>query len=91
MILTAENRKNLGEEPVPVPLCPPQIPHGPTRGRLGESLATYRLSHDTATSGRSRIAINCSSRDHGLGNSALRNTYDSRVQNALATWTAERV
>jgi hypothetical protein len=21
----------LGEEPVPVPLCPPQIPHGPTR------------------------------------------------------------
>jgi hypothetical protein len=23
----------LGEKPVPVPLCPPQIPHGPTRTR----------------------------------------------------------
>jgi hypothetical protein len=30
MILTEET-KELGEEPVPLPLCPPQIPHGLTR------------------------------------------------------------
>jgi hypothetical protein len=28
MKLTGENRQ-LGEKPVTVPLCPPQIPHGP--------------------------------------------------------------
>jgi hypothetical protein len=27
MKLTGENRR-LGEKPVPVPLCPPQTPHG---------------------------------------------------------------
>jgi hypothetical protein len=26
MILTGENQRTLGENPVPVPLCPPQIP-----------------------------------------------------------------
>jgi hypothetical protein len=30
MKLTRENRQ-LGEKPVPVPLCPPQTPHGLTR------------------------------------------------------------
>jgi hypothetical protein len=30
MKLTGENRQ-LGEKPVPVPLCPPQISHGLTR------------------------------------------------------------
>jgi hypothetical protein len=33
----------LGEKPVPVTLCPPQIPHGLT------GLATNRLSHGTVT------------------------------------------
>ena len=27
----------LGESPVPVPLCPPQVPHGPTRDRARAS------------------------------------------------------
>jgi hypothetical protein len=42
----------LGEKPVPVPLCPPQIPHGPTPGSnpglRGEMTATNRLSHGAA-------------------------------------------
>jgi hypothetical protein len=32
MKLTGENRQ-LGEKPVPLPLCPPQISHGLTRDR----------------------------------------------------------
>jgi hypothetical protein len=32
MKLTGENRQ-LGEKPVPVPLCPPQISHGLSRDR----------------------------------------------------------
>jgi hypothetical protein len=47
---TGENRQ-LGEKPIPVPLCPPQISHGPfwdrTPGLRGERLATNRLSHGT--------------------------------------------
>jgi hypothetical protein len=42
----------LGEKPVPVPLCPPQIPHGPTPGSnpslRSERPVTNRLSHGTA-------------------------------------------
>jgi hypothetical protein len=41
-----------GEKPVPVPLCPSQIPHGLTRGSnpglRGEWPATNSLSHGTA-------------------------------------------
>jgi hypothetical protein len=48
---TGENRQ-LGEKPVPVPLCPPQISHGldlrSNPGLLGERPATNRLSHGTA-------------------------------------------
>jgi hypothetical protein len=51
MKLTGENRQ-LGEKPVPVPLCPPQISHGldlgPNPGLRGERPATNRLSHGTA-------------------------------------------
>jgi hypothetical protein len=49
MKLTGENRQR-GEKPVPVPLCPPQTPHGLTRdpGLRGERPATNRLSHGTA-------------------------------------------
>jgi hypothetical protein len=51
MKLTGENRQ-LGEKPVPVPLCPPQISHGLTPrsnpGLRGERPATNRLSHGTA-------------------------------------------
>jgi hypothetical protein len=42
----------LGEKPVPVPFCPPQIPYGLTRDRTrglrGGRPATNRLRHDTA-------------------------------------------
>jgi hypothetical protein len=52
MKLTGENRQ-LGEKPVPVPLCPPQISHGlylgSNPGLRGERPATNRLSHGTAT------------------------------------------
>jgi hypothetical protein len=51
MKLTGENRQ-LGEKPVPVPLCPPQNPHGLTRDRTpglrSGRPATNRLSHGTA-------------------------------------------
>jgi hypothetical protein len=51
MKLTGENRQ-LGEIPVPVPLCPPQISHGldlgSNPGLRGERPATNRLSHGTA-------------------------------------------
>jgi hypothetical protein len=36
-ILTGENRRTRKKKPVPVPLCPPQIPHGLTRARTGDS------------------------------------------------------
>jgi hypothetical protein len=53
MKLTGENRQ-LGEKPVPVPLCPPQISHGldlgSNPGLRGERPATNRLSHGTAPS-----------------------------------------
>jgi hypothetical protein len=38
----------LGENTVPVPICPPQIPHGLNPGLRGERPATNRLSHGTA-------------------------------------------
>jgi hypothetical protein len=48
---TGENRQ-LGEKPVPVPLCPPQTPHGldlgSNPGLRGERPATNHLSHGTA-------------------------------------------
>ena len=48
---TGENRQ-LGEKPIPVPLCPPQISHGldlrSNPGLRGERPATNRLSHGTA-------------------------------------------
>jgi hypothetical protein len=47
MKLTGENRSTRGK-PVPVPLCPPQIPHGFTRDRARASSATNRLSHGAA-------------------------------------------
>jgi hypothetical protein len=44
--------KVVGEKSVLVPLCPPQIPHGQTRGSSpglrGERPATNHLSHGTA-------------------------------------------
>jgi hypothetical protein len=52
MKLTGENRQ-LGEKPVPVPLCPPQISHGlalgSNPGLRGERPATNRLSLGTAS------------------------------------------
>jgi hypothetical protein len=44
-----QRKTELGEKPVPVPLCPPEI--NPTRSHLGlrgEKLATNRLSYGTA-------------------------------------------
>ena len=46
-----ENRQ-LGEKPVPVPLCPPQISRGLDLGLRGERPATNRLSHGTAITGK---------------------------------------
>jgi hypothetical protein len=37
MKLTGEKTEELGEKPVLVPLCPPQIPHGQTRDRTRPS------------------------------------------------------
>jgi hypothetical protein len=43
--------EELGEKPVPVPLCPPQIPHGSTRARTrvyaarGRRLTTWAMAH----------------------------------------------
>jgi hypothetical protein len=37
MKLTGGNRSTRGKKPVPVPLCPPQIPHGLTRDRTRAS------------------------------------------------------
>jgi hypothetical protein len=55
---TGENRQ-LGEKPVPVPLCPPQISHGldlgSNQGLRGERSATNRLSHGTAYQNTSNI------------------------------------
>jgi hypothetical protein len=51
MKLTGENQSTR-EKPVPVPLCPPQIPHGLTRDRTrglrGGRPVTNRLSRGTA-------------------------------------------
>jgi hypothetical protein len=51
MKLAGENRQ-LGEKPVSVPLCPPQISHGldlgSNPGLRGERPATNRLSRGTA-------------------------------------------
>jgi hypothetical protein len=53
MKLTGENRQ-LGEKPVSVPLCPPQISYGldlgSNPGLRGERPATNCLSHGTAKS-----------------------------------------
>jgi hypothetical protein len=51
---TGENRQ-LGEKPVPVPLCPPKFSQsgldlGSNPGLRGERPATNRLSHGTAYS-----------------------------------------
>ena len=34
--------KLTGDKPVPVPLCPPQIPHEPTRGQAQASVVEGR-------------------------------------------------
>jgi hypothetical protein len=40
-----EKTEVLGEKPVPVPLCPPQIPHGLTRDRtLASAVGGRRLT-----------------------------------------------
>jgi hypothetical protein len=47
-----EKTEELGEKPVPVPLCPPKIPYGLTRGvnpgLSGDRPATNDLCHGTA-------------------------------------------
>jgi hypothetical protein len=40
--------KYSGEKPVPVPFCPPQIPHGPTRDRTRASAVGGRRLIATA-------------------------------------------
>jgi hypothetical protein len=52
MKLTGENRSTREKKPVPVQVCPPQIPHGLTPGSNSdlhdERPATNSLSHGTA-------------------------------------------
>jgi hypothetical protein len=54
MILTGENAE-FGEKPVPVPLCPPQIPHGMTRAPTrasavrGRRLTAWATARDSFT------------------------------------------
>jgi hypothetical protein len=59
MKLTGENRQ-LGEKPVPVPLCPPKISRGldlgSNPGLRGERPATNRLSHGTSCTALTSIA-----------------------------------
>jgi hypothetical protein len=45
MILTGENPSTLGEKPVLVPLCLPQILHGLAWNRTWVSAARYRLTN----------------------------------------------
>jgi hypothetical protein len=62
---TGENRQ-LGEKPLPVPLCSPQISHGldmgSNPGLRGERPATNRLSHGTASRLR-RLGYLCRMQD----------------------------
>jgi hypothetical protein len=44
MKLTWENRSSRGKKPVPVSLCPPQIPHGLTRDRTHASVLIQRVT-----------------------------------------------
>jgi hypothetical protein len=50
LILTKEKPKNSGEKPVPMPLCPPQVPHGLTHARTrasavrGRRLTTWAMA-----------------------------------------------
>jgi hypothetical protein len=61
--LTGENRQ-LGEKPVPVPLCPPQISHGldlgSNPGLRGERPTTNRLSYGTAQEAVDKHYVICS-------------------------------
>jgi hypothetical protein len=50
--------KYWGGKPVPVPLCPPQIPHWPTRDRTRASAVTGRRL-TTRAMAWSRYSINC--------------------------------
>jgi hypothetical protein len=55
--------KYSGDKPIPVPLCPPQIPHGlipgSNPGLRGEKPATNRLSHGTALLGLLKYCLDC--------------------------------
>jgi hypothetical protein len=42
MIYWQQKTEELGEKPVPLPLCPPQIPHGLTRARTRDSAVRGR-------------------------------------------------
>jgi hypothetical protein len=57
----------LGEKPVPVPLCPPQIPHGLTRDRTRAStVRVRRLTACAIITLLSKIQINQSVNIHYL-------------------------
>jgi hypothetical protein len=64
-----------GEKPVPVPCCPPQIPHGPTLS--GERPVTKRLSHGTALLKRLVIEIHVTVK---WGNILPSSVYVTKIQ-----------
>jgi hypothetical protein len=55
----------LGEKPVPVPLCPPQIPHGLTRDRTqasalrGQLLTAWAMARPYEDVSTDRTAPKC--------------------------------
>ena len=64
MKLTGETEV-LGEKPVPVPLCPPQIPHGPIRDQTrasavrGRRLAAWAMAGPNVCFLRSNLVLVC--------------------------------
>jgi hypothetical protein len=57
-----EKTEELGEKPVPVPLCPPQIPHGLTWERTRASAVRGRRLTTWAFLGNLHVAVSCCSR-----------------------------
>jgi hypothetical protein len=56
MVLTGE-MKELGEKPVPVPLCPPQTPHGLTQVQTRASMVRgWRLTASAMAQPRSILS-----------------------------------
>jgi hypothetical protein len=74
--------KNSGKTPVPVSLCPPQIPHGLTQARIWASAVRGRRLTAQATACPSQAV-----KIYGKNLRLLRATHLGEIENGLA-WTA---